>query len=826
MRFLTTALADLRVGFRLLYKDKAFTTTAVLTLAVCIGANVALFSIVHAVILKPLAIPNPERVVVAGNTYPGAGVDVPYGAAVPDYFDRLGAVSVFESQTLFRKQDRSVDQGGTPTQIKAMSVTPSFFRVIGVPPLLGRTFTEQEGEQGSDPTVVLSYPFWQAQFGGDRSVVGRDIRIDGRPHRIAGVMPLGYRPNDDDTMLWLPNTFTAQDKSDERRHNNDSLYMARLKPGATLEQAQSQIDALNAANLERFPEAKTVLTDARFRTVVERLEEVMVADVKPALYLMWGGAAFVLLIGCVNVANLVLARSRARMKELATRLALGAGMWRVGRQLMIEHVLLTLVSACGGMLIGAAVLQALEQINLRDLPRSGEIQLDLVVVVSTLGVAVLIGLALGMMPMAAMRAANVLAVLRDEGRSGTSGRGARTLRRGLVVAQVACAFVLLIGSGLLFASFRKVLTIDPGFRSTNVLTAAVALPAARYVNDDATRRFIEEAVRRIRALPGVVSAGVTDTIPFGNSMSASAIMAEGYQRKPGESLIAPASVWVTDGYFETIGAALVAGRFFTERDRATSERVVVIDDRLARRFWPGQDAIGRRLYRPSDGSPDPSAITASTRYFTVVGVIRELKLRNITDGDNLVGAYYLPMSQEPRNGLTFAVRTTGDPASMTGALRREIAALDGQLPVFDAQPMQFWTTRALASRRSPAMLSIGFGAVALFLSAIGLYGVLAYVVTQRTREIGIRVALGGTAASIFQLVLREGVILVGTGLLLGVAGSMLLGRVLESQLFGVRTTDPVVLALVSVVLSAVALVACAVPARRATKIDPLIALSN
>jgi predicted permease len=823
---MNSLLSDLRIGLRLLWRDKAFTLTAALTLAVCIGANAALFSVVYGVVLKPLAIPDPDRVVVAGNIYPGAGVNTPLGSAVPDYFDRLREITVFEEQALIKRSDRSIDQGGTPARVAAVRVTPSFFRLVGVAPQLGRTFTEQDGELGNEQKVVLSHAFWQSHYGGDRNVVGRDLRIDGQPHVVVGVMPREYKPPNEDAALWLPLAFTADETSDEKRHNNDSLYIARLEPGASIEQAQAQIDALNAANLDRFPQFKEVIVNARFRTIVKRLQDQMVEDVAPMLYLLWGGALFVLLIGCVNVANLVLVRSRARMKELATRLALGAGLWRIARPLMFEHLLLTFGAALAGIVIGYAALRGMDAISLQDLPRAGEIRLDAAVTAYTLGVAAIIGLALGLMPVLVAVPANIVLVLREEGRSGTSGRGARTLRRGLVVSQVACAFVLLIGAGLLFASFRKVLTVDTGFSSEQVLTAAVALPTARYADDEAVRRFSSEALRRVRALPGVAAAGASDSIPFGNSMSASAILAEGYQAKPGESLIAPNVVRVSEGYFESIGARLAAGRFFEERDGPAGMRVIVIDDRLARRFWPGQNAIGRRLYRPGDESGDPAAVTEKTVFFTVIGVIREIKLRSLTDEDEVVGAYYLPLAQEPQRDLTLVLRTTSDPAVLSRALRREVAAIDGQLPVFEMQPMTYWTDRALARRRSPALLSVGFGGVALFLSAIGIYGVLAYLVTQRTKEIGIRVALGGTRSAIFRLVLREGLLLVGVGLAVGGAGALLLGRSLESQLFGVAPGNPIVLVLVSVILATVALTACALPARRATKIDPLAALNS
>jgi len=823
---MSTLFSDLRVGLRLLWRDRAFAITAGLTLAVCIGANTALFSVVRGVLLKPLWMPEADRVVMAGNMYPGAGVYEPLGAAVPDYFDRLREVTVFSEQALLRQDNRSIDKDGSPLRVEGLSVTPSFFRVAGVTPQLGRTFTDQEGEIGSEFEVVISDGFWRTQLGGDPSAVGRDIRLDGRAYTVIGVMPPQFRPTDDEKALWTPMTFTAEEKSDNSRHSNNAAYIARLKPGATVEQAQAQIDALNAANLDRFPQFKEVIVNARFRTVVNRLQEQMVKDVRPTLYLMWGGALFVLLIGCVNVTNLALVRSRARLKELATRLALGGGTVRIARQLAIEHLLLALGSAVVGIAIGYVALRAMDVVSLQALPRSQDIALDTVVVLYTLAATAAIGLVLGLIPVAAMLSANVLSVLREEGRTATTGRGAQSLRRGLVIAQVGCAFVLLIGAGLLFASFRRVLAVDPGFTTERVLTGAVVLPDSRYKEPDTQRRFIDDALRRVQALPGVTAAGVTDTIPLGNRASASAILAEGYKAQPGESFLAPAEVRVSSGYFEAIGVKLVAGRFFTDRDTATSTRVIIVDDRLARRFWPNQDPIGRRMYKPDDDAKDLTAVTDKTVFFTVVGVVAEMKLRNLTDGDNLVGAYFFPLTQEPQNDLTFVLKAAADPGTLSGALRREVAAVDSQLPVFEMQPMSYWTDRSLAKRRSPALLSIAFGFVALFLSAIGIYGVLAYLVTQRTKEIGIRVALGSTAWAVFQLVLREGLLLVAAGLAAGGIGSYLLRRTLESQLFGVTSSNPVVLVLVSVVLAAVALVACALPARRATKIDPLVALTE
>jgi predicted permease len=816
---------DLRVGLRMLFKNKAFTLTAALTLALCIGANTALFSVVHNVLLRPLNVPESDRIVVMGNLYPGAGVTAGGSAGVPDYYDRRRETTVYEEQALYNGRNVSIDQNGTPTRIRVTNVTPTFFRLLRVAPALGRTFTEQDGEVGKEKTVVLGYALWQSVFGGDPQAIGKDIRLDGQPYAVVGVMPKGFYFLNPEVMLWRPLAFTNQQKSDSQRHSNNWQHIARLKPGATVQQAQQQIDALNKANLDRFPQYKELLINAGFHTSVIPLQDDVVRDVKKTLYLMWGGALFVLLIGCVNVANLVLVRSRARIKELATRLALGAGRMRVGRQLVVESVLLTMLSAAIGLVVGYATLRLLGTINIQELPRGGEIRLNGVVVAYTLAISAVIGLVLGLIPVANVLPANLTMVLREEGRSGTAGRGARTLRRTLVVAQVAFAFVLLIGAGLLFASFRQVLAVDPGFVPDSVLTASINLPRARYTDDKALVGFTNDALRRIRALPGVIGAGATDTIPFGGNNSDSVILAEGYQMKPGESVISPNAVDVTPGYFEAMKAKLVAGRFIDERDGPDAPKVIMVDETLARRFWPNQDPIGRRMYKPTDIN-NLLAITEKTVFLTVIGVVRDLKLHDLTEGKKTVGAYFFPMDQDASAGITFAMRTAGDPGALSSSLRGALWQLDRELPVFELQTMEDRMEKSLVSRRSPVLLSLSFGMVALVLSAIGIYGVLAYLVTQRRKEIGIRIALGSSAREIFELVLREGLMLIAAGFLVGAAGAIALRRSLESQLFGVSAGDPIVLATVTLVLAAVAILACALPARRATRIDPIIALAE
>jgi putative ABC transport system permease protein len=819
--------SDLRVALRLLWKDKAFTITAALTLALCIGANTALFSVVHNVLLRPLPVPDSDQILLMGNAYPGAGAAAAIGgnSGVPDYYDRLRDVTAFEEQALYNGRNHSIDQNGTPTRVRVTHATPSFFRLLRVSPLMGRTFTPEEGEIGNEKKAVLSYALWQTQFGGDPQVLGKDIRMDGQPHTVVGVMPQGFYFLNPNVMLWTPLAFTADQKADSSRHNNSWQNIGRLKPGATIQQARQQVNALNAANLERFPQYKELLINAGFHTNVDRLQDTLVRDIKATLYLMWGGALFVLLIGCVNVANLVLVRSRARLKELATRLALGAGRWRIGRQLVTESVLLTMVSAAIGVLVGYAALRLLGTLNIQELPRGEEIRLDGVVIAYTLAIAAVIGFVLGLIPVASVLPANLTSVLREEGRSGTAGVGARTLRRALVVAQVGFAFILLIGAGLLFASFRQVLAVDPGYTTDGVLTASVTLPRARYTDDDKLIAFTDEALRRLRELPGVAGAGATDSIPFGGSNNDSVILAEGYQMAPGESLISPYRVEVSPGYFNAMGVKLARGRFFDERDGPKAQKVMIVDEKMARHFWPNQDPIGRRMYLPQDLN-NLLAINEKTVFLTIVGVIKDIKLRALTEEKVTVGAYYFPLAQSASSGLTFAVKTAGDPLSLATSVRSVLSSIDRELPVYEIQTMDARMETSLVSRKSPVMLSLSFGAVALFLSAIGIYGVLAYLVTQRTKEIGIRIALGGSSRSIFELVLREGLLLIGAGFVLGAVGALALRKSLESQLFNVSATDPVVVAGVSAMLALVAILACALPARRATRIDPMVALTE
>jgi predicted permease len=816
---------DLRLAFRIMLRDRAFSATVVLTLALCIGANTALFAVVYNVLLRPLPVPEPDRVLLMSNLYPKAGVTDSSNSGVPDYYDRLRAVSALPEQALFDHSSVAVSQDGLPLRIRVANVTPSFFRVMPVHAELGRLFTEAEGEVGNEKKVLLSHALWRSLFGGDPAAVGRELRLDGRPYTVVGVLPRTIDPLDPGVMAWRPLAFTPEDRSDDRRHSNNYWNVGRLRPGATLEQAQAQVDALNAANLDRFPEFREILQNAGFRTRVVRFEDHLLRHVRGTLYLLWGGALFVLLIGGLNVVNLVLVRTRARLKELVTRLALGAGRAQIGRQLVVESLVLTLVASTLGLLLAAFALRTLGTLDLGDLPYGSGIGIDGAVVLFVVLLSSAIGVGMGLVPLAGVVSANLTVVLREEGRATTGSRGARALRRSLVVTQVAFTFVLLAGAGLLLASFRRVLEVDPGFVTERVLTASVSLPGSRYGDDDARRAFTDEALRRVRALPGVVAAGATDTIPFGDRHSDSVILAEGYVMRPGESLISPNAVDVTPGYFEAMAVRLVRGRFFDDGDGPRARRVAIVDEKLAGRFWPGEDPVGRRLYKPSDVK-DLLAISEKTAFFTVVGVVRDVRLSDLTEGQRTVGTYFFPMAQDTSSLVTFAVKTAVRPESLAGPLRAAVASLDPDLPVFDSRTMDARAESALVNHRSPALLSLVFGAVALLLSAVGLYGVLAYLVTQRSREIAIRIAIGGSARAVFGLVFREGAALVAAGLFAGAAGALLLRHSVDGLLFGVRSLDPLVIGAALALLVAVALLACTVPARRATRIDPVAVLAE
>lgn len=817
---------DLRFAARILWKDRGFAVTAILTVAICIGANAAMFAIVNSVLLQPLPVPDAAQLVYMYNAYPGAGVGGDRGSTgVPDYYDRLRETDVFQEQALFNTRGVTLGAEGNPQRILSMMGTPSLLRLLQVQPVRGRIFTEAEGEIDNARKAVLTYAAWQAWFGGRDDAVGRDVRINGEPYAVVGVLPEGFGFLDPDVQVWLPAAFSAEEKSDDSRHSNNWSYLARLKPGATVEQARQQIEALNARNLDRFPAFKQILINAGFHTRVLPFHDYLVRGVRATLYLLWGGAAFVLLIGVVNVTNLMLVRSSARVKELATRHALGAGLGRLTGQLLTESVLLTLAGGALGLAIAYGGVRTLTAFALDQTPQGTRIAVDGAAIAFTFAAALVVGVLVGLLPVLSMRRLNLGQAFREDGRTGTAGRGARLIRRALVSAQVAFAFVLLVGAGLLLASFQRILAVQPGFDPEHVLTGIVSPPASRYRDDAALIAFWNRLLPAVRSLPGVQGAGATSNLPFSGNYSDSVILAEGYTMAPGESLISPFRVDVSPGYFEAMGIPVRRGRVFTDGDNERAPKVVVIDERLARRFWQDQDPVGRRLWKPDSAEELTQGPGPKSRYYTVVGVVGDIRVTGLAEKPP-VGMYYFPASQDVRSGMTLVVRTAGDPAPLTNAIRQQVAAIDPELPFFNVRSMRDRVEQSLVDRRTPMVLALTFGGVAVFLAAVGLYGVLAYQVSQRRKELGIRMALGSNARGIFGLVFKEGIALLAAGITAGLAGAFGIRRALESQLFGVTATDPLVMISVVLVLGLVAVVACTVPARRAARIDPIVALTE
>jgi predicted permease len=812
---------DLKYGVRSLWRDKGFALTVLLTFAVCIAANAALFAIVNSVILRPLPVADANSILILSNDYPNAGATGGNYAASGDYFDRLREMTVFESQAMFRPRNQTVELNGSPQQIRGMLVTPSWFHLLRVSPMIGRPFAEEESEIGREQEVILSHGLWKELYAGDKSALARTLRISGRPFTVVGVMAPNFNFVDPEVRLWMPLAFTAEEKT--LHHSNNWFHIGRLKPRATLEQAQAQVNALNQENLERFPGMKEVLINAGFHTTAKPLQDMLTAGVKGTLYLLWGGAFLVLLIGGLNIANLALARLAMRRKQIATRIALGASRAQLVRQVILENLGLAVLGGSGGIALGAGVLRGLNAIGLEHFPRADEVRMDGTVVLVSLALALAAGVFVGLFPLAGISKIGISDALHEESRTGTGGKKSRRVRQLLVTAQVGFAFTLLMGAGLLLASFRLLLHVDPGFSPNGVVSASLALPRSRYANDDALRSFMNRALPAVRAIPGVSYAGITAAIPLGSNHDDSVILAEGYQMKPGESLISPLNISVTPGYFEAMGISLVRGRSFNDGDNETAPRVIIVDERLARHFWPKSDPIGRRMYFPSN-SKDLLKIDEHTQWMMVIGVARSLRYENLDDSGARVGAYYVCGAQDPPSSFAFALKTAGDSASTVRALRAEIARLDPEVALFDIHSMSERIDLSLASRRTSMLLANAFGGVALFLASLGIYGVLAYLVAQRTREIGIRVALGSTRGGILRLVLREGFKLVAMGFVLGISGAALLQKAVATQIYGVRPYDPLVLAGVMALLAGIALVACAVPARRAMRVDPVVVL--
>jgi predicted permease len=727
-----------------------------------------------------------------------------------------------------------------------------------VQPIEGRTFTEEEMEADNAQTVVLGHGFWQERFGGDPAAVGQSLRVDGRAFTIVGVLNEEFRfLGERESRFYLPIPFTAEDRSTENLHNNNYQMIAQLAPGATIEQAQSQIAALDLALLDEvpYPNFGQILEDAGYHVEIHNLQADLLRDVRPTFIMLWVGVAFVLLIGCLNIATLMLARSNVRMRELATRMALGCDRMRLTRQLLTEAVLIALLGGGFGFLLGGGGLSLVRGMGVDALPRGSEVGIDAGILLFSMVVAVVTGIVFGAIPLTHVFRSDLSSVFRSDSRSGTMSRSMVLLRSAMVTGQVAIAFILLIGAGLMFASLRSALNVDPGFQPNSVLTGYLSLPDSDYPDADSRRQFIDAVLGDVRGLPGVTAAGITSMIPFGGGGSSSVIMPEGYVPREGESLLSPFRTTAGPGYFEALEIPLLEGRYFEESDDADGQRVIVIDEWLARRYFPNESPLGRRMLRGVTGMTENQEENLYTiigvvgdikqfdltesdhvgayyftykqeeNLYTIIGVVGDIKQFDLTESDH-VGAYYFTYKQMSPTFLTLTVRTTVEPLTLTGQIREAVARVDPDLPFYYPETMAERVSESLVARRDPMMLLGGFAGVALLLAAVGIYGVLAYSVTQRTRELGIRMALGSSPAEVSRLVVLQGVKVIGLGLVIGLAGSVLLVRLIQSLLYGVQPTNPAVLLSVASVLTIVGISACLAPARRATRIDPTVALNT
>ncbi len=806
-------LRDLRFAIRGLVRDKGFTATALLTFALCLGANVALFAVVNAVLIQPLPYPDPGQLVTVFNQYPKAGVDRA-GASVPHYLERRAGVAAFAEAGAFRDSGVTIGEAGSPDRVDAMSVTPSFFRVLGVSPALGRTFAEEEGVYGKNDVIVLSDGLWRQDYGANSAAIGKKIRMDGAPKTIIGVMPPGFRFGTSTAKLWLPLCFTDDQRKVTERHSNNMSMIARLRPGATVREAQSQVDAVNKHGLEQDPYAKLVM-DAGFHTAVVDLHDDFVAESRPVLLLLQAGVLFLLLIGAVNLANLLLVRASARSKELSIRQVLGAGRLQLARQLIAETLALSMAGGVLGLGFGWAGLRGLEALGADHLPHFAPFRLDARVCLVALAASVVTGLLLALPMLWHNLQGNLALALSVESRGGTTSRSAHRLRHTLIVAQFALAFTLLCGAGLLGLSFAKVLAVNPGFRAENLLTGSISMPWIRYKDEKLRFAFIERADQELRGQPGVTAVGFSTAVAFSDHLDDSAISIEGQPPAPGESLHTHYASGVAGDFFLAMGIPLVEGRFINDDDSSRSLRVCAVDQDVERRYWPGKSALGRRIFNGAPDKPEQA--------FTIVGVVGSTKQTDLAD-TKAKGSIYFPYIHHADSGVTVFLRTIQAPQTAGSALRGAVLRLDPELPVDDLKTMEARLDESLVARRSPMMLAGIFAGIALVLAAVGIYGVLAYAVAQRRREIGVRMALGALPKQILAQFLSLGAKLVVIGSVIGGVGGWLTGRAMASLLFGVHPAHPAVFAGTAALLSVVAMAACLLPALRAARVPPMEAL--
>jgi putative ABC transport system permease protein len=793
----------------MLLKSPGFTAAAIIALALGIGANTAIFSVVNSVLLRPLGYREPERLVTISHLYPK--LDLVASVSAPGYIDYRDQASVFEQTAASTNFSYNVTGGGgDPERVQGRRVTANFFPLLGVAPTLGRTFLAEEDAPDKARVAVLSHGLWQRRFGGDPLIINRTITLNNESYMVLGVMPAEFKFGRDE--LWAPIAFTPEQLSNDRRGSEYLGVMARLKPGVTIEQAQTELDLIARRIVEANP--GTYPADSRWGVQLKSLNEEVVGDVRPALLVLMGAVGFLLLIACSNVANLMLARAAARSREIAIRTALGASRLRLVRQLLTESLLLAFIGATAGLLLalwGIDLLVALEPANI---PRAREISIDARVLLFTFGLSLVTGVLFGILPAVQASRPELSGALKEGARGSSLGAGLRSARSLLVVAEIAVALVLLVGAGLMVRSFSRLLTVSPGFRTDNVLTLQVALPTTKYKEPQQRRAFYQELLGQIKAMPGVEAAGAVSNLPLGGAGTSFTFQIEG--RPTPEGVLSPHTdgrVATTD-YLQTMSIPLQRGRYFSERDNADGQQVAIIDETLARLYFPGEDPVGKRV--SFEGPPE------NRIWREIVGVVGAIRHKGL-DAE-FKGQLYYPHAQSPAGGMYIVLRTSNDPTSLFSAVRGAVRAVDKDQPVYNVRTMTEVLNNSVAQKRFSMFLLSIFAGVALVLTAVGIYGVMAYTVSARTNEMGIRIALGAKSRDILRLIVGQGMILALAGVAAGLVAALCVTRVMSSLLYGVSTTDPLTFAAIALLLTGVALLACYVPARRATKVDPIIAL--
>lgn len=797
---------DFRYAIRNIIKRPGFTAIAVITLALGIGANSAIFSTVNALLINPLPFPDQDRVVAIWDQNASRSMEH-NEVSVANYLDWRAQTQSFSHLALERWWSTNLTAGETPERVQGFLVSANFLDVLGVKPVKGRNFLEEENQPGKDKVAIITDSLWQRRFGSDPNIVNKTITTNGVVRTVIGVLPPEFNyPKGAEVYAPIPMTPEVM----KNRQNHSYYVIGRLKPGVSVKSAQAEMDTVTARLAAQYPETNVGLGASVYPIVADTVRQY-----SAALWVMMGAVGFVLLIACANVANLMLARASGRQKEIALRAALGASRWRIVRQLLVESLIIALIGGAVGVLVGFWGVDLLKASNPGEAatyaPGWKNLGINIPVVLFTLGISLLSGVLFGLAPAWQVSKPDLNDALKEGGRHSSSG--SRRLRGLLVISEVALSLVLLIGAGLLFRSFLAMLKTNPGFNPDGVLTMSLNLPVAKYKDDNARAAFFTDLVQKVKTLPGVQSAAVVNYVPLGGANSSDVFLVEGQpEPAPGQENNGRYRVCTPD-YFQTMGISILKGRPFTDQDRAGSKPVIIVNETLARRYWPNGDALGKRMrfYGPLDKAP----------WMEVVGIAQDVKHElNLP----VTPDYYTPHAQDPWNAMVLVARTTGDPGSMAGPIRQQVLAIDKDQPVYGVFTMN--EVRAISVTLytfSFAMVAI-FATVALVLASIGIYGVMAFAVTQRTQEIGIRMALGARAADVLKLVVANGMWLAVIGVVAGLVGAFGITRLMASLLFDVSPTDLMTFALVTAGLLLVALIACYIPARRATKVDPLVAL--